>query len=176
MQGCRGYSSQSEEHSRLRKGEGVSIFKVLTVTRTYVQIHPRRPFGSPSAFPFNSAVQWILPTSGGNACFLAKHISPLEASSTPGTVKMILDGNQLSYRKIPLSFQSKVNCRECFPCFLLVLKTGLRLLQNAVFSVTYIRCQWSSQAHPLAMRVSAGLCVSGKAKVTFLRPNSYFRV
>lgn len=146
------------------------------MTRIYVQIHPRKPFGSPSAFPFKSAVQWILSTTGGNASFLPKHISPLEASSTHSTVKMILDGNQLSYRRIPLSFHSKVNCRECFPCFLLVMKTGLQLLQNAVFSITCIRCQWSSQAHPLAMRVSAGLCISGKANVTFGGPNSYFRV
>lgn len=175
MQGCTVYSSQSTECSRLSKWEGVSVYKILTVTRTYVQIYPRRQFGSASAFPFNSAVQWVLSTAWGNARFLAKHISWLEAISTCSTVKMVLDGNQLSYRKIPLNFCSKVNCRECFPCFLLVLKSGLRLLQNAVFSVTCVRCQWSSQACLLATRISAGLCVSAKAKVTFLGPNGYFR-
>lgn len=178
MKGCTVYSSQNQECSRLRKWEGESIFKVLTVTRSYIQIYPRRQFSSPSAFPFNSAVKWVLPTAWGNAYFLAKHVSQLEASSTCSTkndprwkrAELQKDSSEL-----PLQSKLSLICRECFPCFLLILKTGLGLLQNAVFSVTCIRFQSSSQAHPLAMRVSTGLCISKKAEVTSLGPNGYFR-
>lgn len=53
--------------------------------------------------------------------FLVKCISQLEASSTHSAVKMILSGNQLSYRKILQNFLTPkliISNFRGFPCFL----------------------------------------------------------
>lgn len=170
MKGCTVYSSQNQECSRLRKWEGESIFKVLTVTRSYVQIYPRNSLVLPQLFLLilllsesyllleempiflqNTSLSWRL--AAHVACKNDPQWKPAELQK---------DSSELS-------LQSKLSliCRECFPCFLLVLKTGLGLLQNAVFFVTCIRFHSSGQAQPLARRVSAGLCVKYKGRGNF---------
>lgn len=60
LRDCVIYPSQNQEWSRLRKWEGKSTFKVLPLTRNYIQIYLRKQFSSLPAFPFNSAVESYL--------------------------------------------------------------------------------------------------------------------
>lgn len=57
LRDCVIHSSKKQEWSRLRKWEGKITFKVLTLTRNYIQIYLRKQFSSLPAFPFNSVVK-----------------------------------------------------------------------------------------------------------------------
>lgn len=54
------HPSQNQEWNRLRKWEGKSTFKVVTLTSNYIQISLRKQFSSLPAFPFISAVESYL--------------------------------------------------------------------------------------------------------------------
>lgn len=177
MKGWTVYLNQNWECSRLRKWEGESTFKALTVSKSWVQIYRRKQFCSPSAFPFNSDAESYL-------LLEEMHIFLQNNLSTGGLQQLWHCKNDPQWKpaepqkdssELPLQNKLSLICRECFPRFLLLLKTGLGLLQNSVFAVTCIRFQSSSRAHPLAVRVSAGLCIRRKAEVSSLWPNGYFR-